>query len=292
MDNPTKNIIIHNTQDNKQTSITEEGFRNLKRMPEHHFWVKVGYDNPEDVLPCWYISDKDRIEAIKNQKPFSEPYNASEYFKISKRIDSGHIEGYLGRYDQSYTFHDKKERQFTYFDDYLTRKKIYFSFDKISLYQVLDIFPEKPLKLILKRIDNLKNFKSNQAFMIMPFHKPTLDKFYFDNIKAYLKDKLNIDIYRADDFRDNDIIVQTIYNLIEESEFIIADITLENKNAFYELGYASAIGKEIITIQDKTVEQRLFFDRAHIRTIMYDIADVETFHFDLSAHITSIRDRQ
>jgi hypothetical protein len=292
MDNPTKNIIIRNTQDQRQTSITEEGFKNLKRMPEHHFWVKVGYDNPQDVLPCWYISDKDRIEAIKNQKPFSEPYNASEYFKISKRIDSTHVEGYLGRYDKDYTFHDKMESDFTYFEAYLSRKKIYFSFDKVSLYQVLDIFPEKPLKFILKRIDNLKNFKTNQAFMIMPFHKPTLDKFYFDNIKAYLKDKLSIEIYRADDFRDNDIIVQTIYNLIEESEFIIADITLENKNAFYELGYASAVGKEIITIQDKAIEQRLFFDRAHIRTIMYDANDIETFHFDLSAHIKSIRDRQ
>lgn len=292
MDNPTKNIIIRNTQDNRQTSITEVGFENLKRMPENRFWVKIGYDNPKDILPCWYISDRDRIEAIKNQKPFSEPYKASEYFKISKRIDSIHIEGYLGRYDKDYTFHEKMESQYTYFADFLSRQKIYFTFDKISLYQVLEIFPEKPLKFILKRIDNPKNFKANQAFMIMPFHNEALDKFYFDNIKGYLKNQLNIDIYRADDFRDNDIIVQTIYSLIEESEFIIADTTIENKNAFYELGYASAIGKEIITIQDKSAEQRLFFDRAHIRTIMYNTTDIETFHFDLSATIKSIRDRQ
>lgn len=291
MDNPTKNIIIRNNQDKRETSITREGFKILKQQPANYFWVEIGYDNPQDVLPCWYISDKDRIDAIKNRKPFSESYKASEYFKISKRIDSIHIEGFLGRYDQGYTFHDEMETQFTYFSDYKSRQKIYLTFDKISLYQVLEIFPEKPLKFILKRIDNLKNFKANQAFMIMPFHKEDLDKFYFDHIKPYLKDSLNIDIYRADDFRDNDIIVQTIYNLIEESEFVIADTTLDNKNAFYELGYASAIGKEIITIQDKAAEQRLFFDRAHIRTILYDNSDIETFHFDLSATIKSIRDR-
>lgn len=292
MDNLTKNIIIRNTQDNRRSSITEENFRILKTQPSNHFWVKAGIDNPKDVLPCWYVSDKDRIDSIKNQKPFSEPINPYSYFKISNRIDSTNIEGYLGRYDQLYTFHDEILTQFTYFSDYKSRKKIHFTFDSVSLYQVLEIFPEKPLKFILKRIDNLKNFKSNQAFMIMPFHKANLDKFYFDNIKTFIKNKLNIDIYRADDFRDNDIIVQTIYTLIEESEFIIADITIENKNAFYELGYASAIGKEIITIQDKTIEQRLFFDRAHIRTIMYDTTDIETFQFDLSAHIKSIRDRQ
>ncbi len=292
MDNPTKNIIIRNTQDNRLSSVTEEGLRKLKSNPANHFWVKDGLDNPKDVLPCWYVSDKDRMDSIKNQKPFFEPQNAYSYFKISNRIDSTHIEGYLGRYDQTYTFHDEILIQFTYFSDYKSRKKIHFTFDNISLYQVLEIFPEKPLKFILKRIDNLKIYKSNQAFMIMPFHNVSLDKFYFDNIKAYLKDRLSIDIYRADDFRDNDIIVQTIYTLIEESEFIIADITNENKNAFYELGYASAIGKEIITIQDKTIEQRLFFDRAHIRTIMYDTLDIESFQFDLSAHIKSIKNRQ
>lgn len=292
MENPIKNIFIRNTQDQRRTSLTKEGFRNLKLLPGGHFWVLDGFDNPQNVLPCWYVSEKDRIEAIKKQKPFCEQQNPYEYFKISKRIDSTHIEGYLGRYDQEYSFHDKQENQFTYFFDYQSRQKNYFTFDKVSLYQVLEIFPERPLKFVLKRIDNLRSYKTNQAFMIMPFHNKALDKFYFEYIKPFLKEKLNVDIYRADDFRDNDIIVQTIYNLIEESEFIIGDITNENKNAFYELGYASALSKEIITIQDKRAEQRLFFDRAHIRTIMYDMDDVETFHFDLLATIRSIRDRQ
>ena len=155
----------------------------------------------------------------------------------------------------------------------------------------MEIIPENPLRFILKRIDDNKYFKKDQAFMIMPFHNPVLDKIYFDSIRPFLKDQLNITIYRADDFRDNDIIIETIYKLIEESEFIIADTTKENKNCFYELGYASAIGKEIIIIQNKTEEQKLFFDRAHIRAIMYDSDDVSTFQFDLKSTIESIRGR-
>lgn len=290
MDNPIKNIIAHNNQNKLEVSMSREGFKLLKQNPDNFFWVENGYDTPADVLRCWYVDDNARIEALKNQKPFCE-HSTSEYFKITKRLDNNFIEGYLGRTDNEHAFHDSFIPNLTYFIDFNNRKKIYFTFDKISLYQVMEIIPEKPLRFILKRLDSLKAFKKNQSFMIMPFHDSKLDKFYNDNIKFFLKDKMSIDIYRADDFRDNDIIVQTIYTLIEESEFIIADTTLENKNSFYELGYASALGKEIITIQNKTTEKNLFFDRAHIRAILYDPEDIKSFNFDLESTIKSIRDR-
>lgn len=292
MDNPKKNIIVRNTQGEEMSSITRSAYQTLRKMPGYYFWVDSGFDNPVDVLPSWYVNDKERLEAIKLQKPYCERYGTENYFKISKQIDSNHIEGFLGRTDHELTFHDEFNRSLTYFTDYLDRKKIYFTFDKVSLYQVMEIFPEKPFRFILKRLDNQKAFKANQSFMIMPFHYEQLDKFYFETVKPFLKEKLSIDIYRADDFRDNDIIVQTIYTMIEESEFIIADTTINNKNAFYELGYASAIGKEIITIQNRETEQKLFFDRAHIRTIMYDLQNLESFYFDLDSTIKSIRDRQ
>ena len=71
---------------------------------------------------------------------------------------------------------------YSYFRDYQNRQKIYFTFDKVSLYQVMEIIPEQPLRFILKRIDNQKAFKRNQIFMIMPFHQDDIDKFYFDII--------------------------------------------------------------------------------------------------------------
>ena len=292
MENPIKNIIVRNNRNNLLYSINKENYKSLNTQPGTDITVIEELEYPSDVLPCWYIDEKDKIDAIKNQKPFCESHPKTHYFKISKRLDNSFIEGYLGRNDDELTFVENFNSIYSYFRDYNNRKKVYFTFHKISLYQVMEIFPEKPLRFMLKRLDNLKSFKKNQAFMIMPFHNNELDKFYFDNIKPFLKSKFDIEIYRADDFRDNDIIVQTIYTLIEESEFIISDTTLENKNAFYELGYASAIGKEIITIQNKNEDQKLFFDRAHIRSVMYDQNDITTFQFDLESTIKSIRDRQ
>lgn len=291
MINSFKNIIAKNDQLGNTFKISEDSFNKMKRKPENHFLVKLGYDNPTDVLDCWYVNESERLKAIQTQQTFCD-YATSEYFKISNRIDSTFIEGYLGNKDEKLTYFDNYINVYSYFRDLQNRQKIYFTFDRVSLFQVVEIVPEKPLRFILKRIDNQKAFKRNQIFMIMPFHNDDIGKFYFDIIRPFIKDDLKINIYRADDFKDNDIIVQTIYTLLEESEIIIADTTHENKNVFYEIGYASAIGKEIIIIQNKTTEQKLFFDRAHIRAIMYDPDDTETFKFDLKSTIESIRDRQ
>lgn len=127
--------------------------------------------------------------------------------------------------------------------------------------------------------------------MIMPFHHEGTQQIYFNHVKPFLKEQLNVEIFRADDCTDNDIIIDTIYRFIRESEFIVADKTIANKNSFYELGYAAALGKEIITIQ-QSGEQILFFDRAHIRSIFYEMIAIDRFLFQLKATIEAIRVRK
>ncbi|HRI31833.1 MAG TPA: hypothetical protein PLQ21_09900, partial [Candidatus Kapabacteria bacterium] len=89
----------------------------------------------------------------------------------------------------------------------------------------------------------------------------------------------------------NDIIVETIYNQIEISEFIICETTYDNKNVFYELGYASALNKEILTIQNEKISNNFFFDRAHIRTITYNLDEIDIFHDRLRKSVIAIRDK-
>lgn len=249
-------------------------------------------DFPSNIIPCWYVDENEKFNAIREKKPFkADNIKTSEYFKVTKRIDNQFIEGHLGRDDKSSDFHSNLISGFSYFDAFRERKNIYFTFDKISLFQVIEIHQGNPLKFILKRIDVLNTFQKNQAFMIMPFGSKKLDDFYKKHIRDFLKVNLGITIYRADDFNDNDTIIETIHRFIEESEIIIADTTVANKNAFYEVGYASAKGKEIITIQDFSTEQKLFFDRAHIRSIDYNLKKVEKFQFELTETIKSIRAR-
>ena len=281
--------------------LNEEGLLKT-RLVGNQQWIELspkgqrhllngGFAGRKLVMPCWYVTDSEKLRNKKDGKPYSEFVSTDDYFEVIHRVDSSFIEGHIRRQDRKQAYLNDVRERLTYITDFYERKKVYFTFDRITLYQLMEIYPNypNPLRFILKRIDSNKFQKSNQAFMIMPFHKESLDSFYLLTIKPFLKTKLDIEIFRADDFRNNDIIVNTIYSMIEESEIIIADTTFENKNSFYELGYAAALDKEIITIQNKNVEQKLFFDRAHIRSIMYDPNDTLAFQFELESTIKSVK---
>jgi len=251
----------------------------------------LGWKVPKGTLPCWVLSDSDRLRSIKESKPFYD-YSPSCYFRITRRLDNNFIEGHLGH--SSYNgerFHENIRNSYTYFGDYQNRKPVYFSFDRVTLYRLIEIIPNNPLTLILRRVDSPKAITPNQAFMIMPFKFEELNSFYKTNIKDYLKSELQINIYRADDFNDNDIIIETIYNQIEQSEFLIADTSHPNKNVFFEFGYAAAKDKEIITIQNTEIEQNLFFDRVHIRAIFYSFDNIDAFLNQLKYTIIAIREK-
>ncbi len=247
-------------------------------------------DKPKDSFSCWVISEDKRISALRLNKPFSE-YNPDCYFKLVERIDNNFIQGFLGNTSDINVYHESIVPRFDYFNKYESRESVYFSFDNISLYKLIEIHPSNPLSFILKRIDKLVPINQNKVFIIMPFKSQELNLFYQKYIKDFLFREMKIETFRADDFSGNDIIIDTIYNQIEHSEFIIADTSFENKNAFFELGYAVAKEKEVITIQDKNVEQSLFFDRAHIRAILYSKNDIEDFQQQLKNSILAIRDK-
>lgn len=259
-------------------------------MENNEYEEILGYQVPSGTSPCWQISDDDRMKSIVSKRPFDDHY-PSCYFKITKRLDNNFLEGHLGHSSFKSDFHKSINSNFTYLRDYKERQSVYFSFDRISLYRLIEVYPTNPLTFILKRVDSPKPLVNNKAFMIMPFRYDELNRMYETSIKAFLKKELQIDIYRADDFSGNDIIVDTIYRQIEESEFVIADISHSNKNVFYELGWAAAIEKEIITIQNKDVEENIFFDRGHIRTRIYSLKNIAELQRQLKNDIIAIRDK-
>jgi hypothetical protein len=78
------------------------------------------------------------------------------------------------------------------------------------------------------------------------------------------------EVIRGDDFYTSGQIIEDITRSIRESALIIADVTPDNANVFYEVGYAHGIGKPTILLSDRKRDKKLPFDIAGFRTLFYD----------------------
>jgi len=78
---------------------------------------------------------------------------------------------------------------------------------------------------------------------------------------------------RADQLAKVGLITTQIINLIIDSDLVIADLTDQNPNVFYELALRHSINKPYIQVIAKG--QKIPFDLSGIRTIEVDIKDLD-----------------
>ena len=106
-----------------------------------------------------------------------------------------------------------------------------------------------------------------KAFIVMQYDK-NYDDLYNDVIYPVCSEKY--DIIRADKSYTTGMIMLDIIRQISESSLIIADITPDNPNVFYEVGYAHALKKQTILLTEKSKRDRLPFDISGFRVIFYE----------------------
>jgi len=106
-----------------------------------------------------------------------------------------------------------------------------------------------------------------KAFVVMQFSEE-YNLLYSEVIKP-VTESAGYECVRGDEFYASTPILNDIIKSIRDSKVIIAEITPNNPNVFYEIGYAHAINKPTILICDSKRE-KLPFDISSFRTLFYE----------------------
>ena len=120
------------------------------------------------------------------------------------------------------------------------------------------------------------------CFVIQPFN-PTFDKRYNDTYKPALEEA-GLEPYRVDQDLSTEGIIVSIEDEIRKATICLADITSNNPNVWYELGYAFAVGRSVIMVCSN--ERKGYpFDIQHRAIIQYaseSASDFERLRDDIT----------
>ena len=123
-----------------------------------------------------------------------------------------------------------------------------------------------------KKIEELTTEKSetNQAFIAMKFGEITKD--IATAIKTAISTMGYIP-YKMDEREHNNQIIPEMFYEISKSKMLITDVTVPNLGAYYEAGYAQALGKEVIVCCKSTETGKAHFDISQKNMILWNDYD-------------------
>ena len=107
------------------------------------------------------------------------------------------------------------------------------------------------------------------CFVIQPFDGGKFDRRFEDTYKPALE-QAGLEAYRVDRDPGVEVPIETIEKSIRDAVICFAEITTNNPNVWYELGYAFAQGRSTIMVCSAEREGKLPFDIHHRAVIKYN----------------------
>lgn len=126
------------------------------------------------------------------------------------------------------------------------------------------------------------------CFVMQPFDGAAFDQRYAQVYAPAIKDA-GLEPYRVDQDPKVSIPIQEIESGIRQSQICLAEITLDNPNVWFELGYAIACKKEVVLICSDARTTKFPFDVQHRTIIKYSTGSPSDFDSLRSNITTKIR---
>lgn len=115
-----------------------------------------------------------------------------------------------------------------------------------------------------------------KCFVIQPFDNGPYDKRYRDVLTPAITDA-GLEPYRVDEDPGATILIDDIEKGIREAEVCLADITTNNPNIWYEVGFAMANSKRTVLICHDPRSESFPFDIKHRSIIKYTLQSSSDF---------------
>lgn len=134
----------------------------------------------------------------------------------------------------------------------------------------------------------------DKCFVIQPFDKGKYDDRYEDVFKPSIE-TCGLIPYRIDKDPGSNILIEDIERNIRDSRICLAEITTDNPNVWYELGYAIACNKEVIMICSDERGTNYPFDVRHRNIIKYQTGsprDYENLKNNIINRVNAILSKQ
>ena len=127
--------------------------------------------------------------------------------------------------------------------------------------------------------------KGNYGFIAMQFNDSELDSLIAKIVKPVIKNKLGYDLIDLRDAARAGVIDNIMRIQIRDAAFVIADLTHDNRGAYWESGYAEGLGKPVVYICERTKFENAssHFDTNHCTTITWSKDDPAGFINELIA---------
>src|SRR5512146_122496 len=130
-----------------------------------------------------------------------------------------------------------------------------------------------------------------RCFVIQPFNEE-FDELY-EQVFAPAIREAGMEAYRVDRQPATNILVENIEAGIRDSDACLADISSDNPNVWYELGFAIASGKDVVIVCSSERPGQLPFDVQHRNIFNYCAPeDAERLRADVTGRLRTLAQKR
>jgi len=187
--------------------------------------------------------------------------------KDSRIVDKGIIVSYSGFSQDAFLVAEKTGIELLHYRDLQIAGKKGKTIIKETVKTTEEILEKKVID-VEKRKE-----RSPKIFVLMPFSHD-LDDLYHLGILDTAR-KLNCSCERVDEVEFTGSIMEKIYESIINARVIVAEVTAQNLNVYYEVGYAHALNKPTILIT-KRIDTAPFDLKGYNHIVYKDIRDLRS----------------